>query len=114
LTGTRRFRPANRFTNRFGIIGVVLAALAIRNDELGCHQSGIVAEPLEFSGPVMGARARFHPDQAGRQLCKKLEQFTAGQHLLEPGVAMLIDAMHLKHPLCNIKTDSYDCHLRSP
>ena len=55
---------ADRFTDSFGIVVVVLAALAIRCHEPGSDDSGIVAELGHFTRPVVRAGASFHANQA--------------------------------------------------
>ena len=41
-------RPAHRFADRFRIVRIVLAALAVRIDELRGHQPDAVPEPGPF------------------------------------------------------------------
>ena len=49
----------------------------------------------KFPGPVVGAGAGLHPDQAGWQLCNKLHELgTRYFWAYEGGFACLIDAMH--------------------
>ena len=64
------------FADGRSIGGVVLAALAahaIGHNELGRHQAHDVAELGELSGPVVGSAARFHADQARRQIGNEFE-----------------------------------------
>ena len=72
LRGLGRHEPHRRalhgFSNRFGIIEVVLLSLAIGADIFGRHQPGIVTERCEFAAQVMCADAGFHTDQARRYI----------------------------------------------
>ncbi len=67
-------RPGYRLTDRLGIRGIVLLPLNVRLHIAGRHQSYSVAKLPEFSSPMVGGRAGFHPDQAGRLLREKRQQ----------------------------------------
>ena len=60
--------PSHRLADRLGVVAVVLAALAIRRDELRRHQPHRVAERRKLPRPLVRAGARLHADQARRQL----------------------------------------------
>lgn len=53
----------------------------------------------EFARPVVGAGARFHSDQARRQVVEEGHQRVAPDLLLADGVAVRIDAVDLEYVL---------------
>jgi hypothetical protein len=107
-------RPAHGFADGLGIIGVVLAALAVGGDELGRHQSGIVAQLDQFPCPVVGAGTGLDADQADRRIGEEGEHLAAGEGFLENGLALLIDAVDLENRLGDIKTDADNFHGTPP
>ena len=100
----------HRFANGGGVIGVVLALLAleaVRRDELGCHQFGRMAQLDELPCPMVGAGAGFHADDAGRQLRQSVEQLIAPHIGLDQhGLAGGIDAMQGKDILGQVDADN--------
>jgi len=67
--------------------------------------------PGKLTAPVVGARAGFHADQAGRQIGNQLQQLSAwylGAH--QRGLACLIHALHGKDILGEINSNGYDSH----
>jgi hypothetical protein len=61
-------RPPRRFTDRLGVVAIVLAALNIRFDVLGWDETHLVTERDQFASPIMCATAGFHGDLRGWQL----------------------------------------------
>jgi len=106
-------RSAHRFTDRFGVVAVVLLALAIRHDELGRHDAGVVTHRCERARQLVGARARFHSYAARRQLRDQLEQLAARETSAQHGLAACVDAMHTQNVLCQINPNrrnlAHDC-----
>ena len=73
-------RTGDGFADGGGIGGVVLAAFAahaVGGDEHGGDEADGVAVPAEQTGPVVGAGAGFHADQARRQVGKQRQQLVA-------------------------------------
>lgn len=89
--------PDHRLADRFGIGRIVLVGLAVRLDELRRHQLDRMAEPLQLVRPVMRTPARFHPDQARRQIHKETCHLVAFELLLEHDLAMRIHAVDLEY-----------------
>ena len=65
------------FTDRFGIIRVVLAALDVGLDELWRHQACLVSHLTQLTRPVVGTTAGFHADQGRSQLAEVRQHLTA-------------------------------------
>ena len=107
-------RPGDRFANGGGIGRVVLAALAahpVRGDELGGHQFDGVAEAAELPGPVVGAGAGFHADQAGWQLGDHVEQLAANHLGLDKNcLATLVNTMQSEYILGKINAYGDNIH----
>jgi hypothetical protein len=58
--------------------------------------------------------AGFHPDQAGRQAGEETHQLCATQSLGDHHPAALVDAVDLKHLLCQIQANRRNLHLDVP
>jgi len=69
-----------------------------------------VAHALQFARPVVGAAARFHADQAGRQIDEELCHLLAAQLLLENRLAKLVDAVDLKELFREVNSDGCGLH----
>ena len=102
------------FADRCGIGRVVLAAFAreaVGGDELGGHQAHGVAELLEFPGPVVGAGACLHADQARGQGGDEFQQVAARYARAHEGwLACRIHAVYGKDVLCQVDSYGYDGH----
>jgi hypothetical protein len=59
-------RPRHRFTDRLGIVAVILAILPVRGNELGRHELHRMTQTLELARPLVRTGAGFHPDEARR------------------------------------------------
>ncbi len=68
ISSMRSKGPAHRFADGLGICGVTLVRLDVRLHELRGHQLYRVPERFQLPRPVMRAAARFHADQAWRQV----------------------------------------------
>jgi len=58
----------------------------------------------------MRAAARFHADQARRQVGKKHCHLLPPQLLAQHGLAALIHTVNLKHVLCHVDANSRNLH----
>ena len=63
---------------------------------------------------MMRRRARFHADQARRQLLEQRQHLRAPQLLGEHHLAGRVDAMHLEHVLGEINPDRANLHVDGP
>jgi len=50
---------ADGFADGFGVVAVVLAALAVRDDEARGDDAGVVADAAQSTRPMVGAAAGF-------------------------------------------------------
>ncbi len=64
-------RPAHRFTDRLGIVRVILVALDIGFHELRRNQASVMPHLLQLSSPVMGTGTRLKADHRRRQVGKE-------------------------------------------
>lgn len=102
-------RSGNGLADGLCIGGIVLAAFAIRRDELGCHQAHGMPMLREHPRPMMCAGAGLHADQARGQLRDQFHQIAPcylGTH--ENRLAGGIDAMQREDILCQINSERYD------
>jgi len=102
--------PFHGFTDRFGVIAIILPAFAIGRDKAGHHDADPVAERDKLPAPMMGAGTGFHPDQAGRLLGQEGQQFGATEGFPEHGLAPSIDPVQTKAMLCQINTNGSNVH----
>lgn len=80
-------RPPDRLADCNRIVRVVLATHAVRNDELGGHEPGIVTELDQFPRPVVRSRACFDADHARRQVGEIRQHYRARELLREHRLA---------------------------
>ena len=73
-----------------------------------------MTERDQLASPVMRARARLHPDEAGRQLFEEGEKALAPNPPLQNGVPSCVDAVDLEDRLGEIETDDCDRHDFAP
>ena len=76
---------------------VVLVGLHVGLDELGRHQLDGVPEQLELARSVVRTTTGLHADQARGQIGKKLRHLGGFELLLQRGLAVLVDPMHLNN-----------------
>lgn len=107
-------RSPDRLADRLGIVRVVLAALAVGDHELRCHELYRVPQLGELAAPIVSAATRFDADQARRQLRKELQHLRPGQLLAHPRLAAFIHPVHMEDLLRDIQPDSCNLHLDSP
>ena len=74
-----QFDKAHRWSRRrlrdpLGVAIVVLLRLDVGSDIFRRHQPDVVAVAGEDTAKVMGAAARLHPDNTGRQLLRQPDQ----------------------------------------
>jgi len=101
--------PGDSFADGRGIRRVVLAAAArhaVGRDKLGGHQFNLVAVLPKLSGPVVRSAARFHADQAGREIGNQRQQLVS-RHLrfVQRCLAIFIYAMYGEYVLGKIDSD---------
>ena len=110
-------RPSNRFTDRFGIVRVVLARFTtfpIRRDELGCDQFHLMADLRQLARPVMRTPTGFQADSTGRQVRKEREHLSTFQGLAEDHFFVFIHPVNLEDLFRNIQSNTRHVHDESP
>jgi hypothetical protein len=107
-------RTTHCLTNRRGIIGIVLVALAVGRDELGTDQTHVMAELPHRARPMVRTLTGFHANTTGGELGHKGQQFGAGQLLTDHHMALRIHAVELKHVLCQIDPEDGYLHDWTP
>jgi hypothetical protein len=104
---------ASGFADGSGIVGVVLAGLAlqpVRRDKVGGNDARVQAHGAQAASPVVGAGAGLHRDHAiGRQLSAPEQEFVATERTTRDALPEGIDGTNLQHALGQIHTDS--CNL---
>src|SRR5262249_844247 len=98
-------RPRYRFTDRSGIIGVVLAAFEIRLHVARWHQPYRVAEGLKLAAPMMGAPTSLNTHQARRHSPKEPQHLRTATPLSDHPRAISIHAVNLEHRFRYIETN---------
>jgi hypothetical protein len=101
-----RARPC--LADRFGIVAVVLAALAVRDHELGRHQSHRMSESLKPAAPFVRSRAGFHADQARRQTGHDPQQLVAPHRASQYHPTDAINCVQREDTLCQIDSHGSD------
>src|SRR3954470_14867192 len=64
----------------------------------------------QLAGPVVGAAAGLHPDQARRQAGEERQQLASGQLLAQQRPALRVGAVHLEPGLCEVESDCRNLH----
>lgn len=103
-------RARDGFTDGLGIGRIVFVGLDVGLDELWRHQAHGVAHALELAGPVVGTAAGLHANQAGGQIDKETRHLLALERFVEHGLAMLINAVDLKHILGQVDANGCNLH----
>jgi len=101
---------ADGFADGFGVVAVVLAALAVRDDEARGDDAGGVADAAQSTRPMVGAAAGFHADDCGWQVGEAFEQLAARHGLLQHHLAMRIDAVHTEYVLGQVNSHGSNIH----
>ena len=108
-------RAADRLADRLRIVAVVLAALAVGCDELRRHQLHRMTGCRETARPFMGARARLHADQAGRQSRHELSELPSRDRTPHRHHSLRVDAVHGEGIFCQVDSKRRNCiHGTSP
>ena len=98
-------RPGGSLADRLGVRSVGLAAFYIRL-HVGCrHQAHFVAQSSKLPRPMMGARAGFHPDQAGLEPPEERQYLAAAQLSAQHGRAVRAHSVHLEDAFRQIEAD---------
>jgi hypothetical protein len=100
-------RARHRFTDRFGIILVILLVRPIGLDHRHRHQSYVVPQLLQLSRPVVRPATGFQSDETRRQLGKVGQHFAPTELFAHDHFAAGIHPVHLKTALCDIESDAF-------
>jgi hypothetical protein len=103
-------RARDRLADRFGIVAIVLASLAIRDDESRGHDPHAMAKRLKLATPVVSTGTRLHADQARGLLCQERHQLRATEAFLKHRLAPRIDPVQTECILCQIDPDRCNVH----
>ncbi len=113
LEAFRRHEPhagmSDRLADRFGVVAVVLAALAVRRHELRCHQTHPMPELRESPRPVVRPGACLNADQPRLQLRDEFEQLRPANAAAQDHVTGGVDPLQREHVLCQI--DPQGCNV---
>ena len=106
LTGNEAHgRAGHRLADRLRVGGVVLVALDVRLHVLGRDQPDLVPQLDQLAGPMVGAAAGLHADQARRQVGEERQQLASGQLLAQHRPALRVGTVHLEPGLCQVEPD---------
>ena len=106
-------RPGHRLGNRLGVRGIGLPALDVGFDIGGRHQPHLMPKGRDLPGPVMGRRARLHPDQARRQPLEEPRDLATTQPSAGSYLAIRTNRVNLKYALRDVDTHNRDrLHVR--
>jgi hypothetical protein len=106
--------PRHRFTDRFGVILVILLVRPIGLDPRHRHQPSLVPQLPQLPRPVVRAATGFPPHQTRRQLRKIAEYFAPRQLLTDDDFAVRIHAVHLETLLRDVESEAFYLHGRVP
>jgi hypothetical protein len=74
-----------------------------------------MAESSELAGPVVGGRAGFHADQAGRQACKELDKLLPPDLPANNNPPLGVNGMDLKHRFGEVQANCCNLsHVSAP
>ena len=103
-------RSIHGLADRLRVGRVGLVALDVGLYVLRWNKADMVPEPTQLSRPVVGARARLHPDYTWRELREERQQIGATQTTPENAVGGVVDTVHLENGLGDIKANRDDGH----
>ena len=100
----------DRFTDRCGIILVILLPPPIGLDHRHRHQPYLVPQLLQLSRPVVRPTTGFQSDETRRQLGKIEEHFAAAELFPHDHFPVGIHTVYLKAALRDIESDTFHLH----
>jgi hypothetical protein len=108
-----QFDKAHRWSRRrlrdpLGVAIVVLLRLDLGSNIFRRHQPDVVAVAGEDTAKVMGAAARLHPDNTGRQLLRQPDQRLASHPAPHDNRAGRVEPDHAADVLAKINTENKD------
>lgn len=107
--------PLHRFADGLGVGRVVLLPLDIGLHIGRRHQPYGVAQRLQLTRPMTRRGAGLDPHEARRQLLEERHDMAPPQLAANDHIACRVDAVDLKHRLCDVKTDRRDrLHVELP
>ena len=98
-------RSRHRLADRFGVVAIILATLAIGRHELRRHQPYGVPERAEPARPLMGPGTGLQANQAPRPLRHQRRQLVATHRTSQHFATTGIHAVHGEHVLCQVDSD---------
>ncbi len=104
----------HRLADRLGIRRVVLVGLHVGLDKLRSHESHRMPELLKLPRPVMRPATGLHANATRFQVGEKWQDLRALQLPFEHDPAPFVDAVKLKHVLCQIQPDRRHLHRGRP
>lgn len=102
-------RPADRFTERFRIVAVVLVRLDVWRHELRADQPHLMAKRGEHASPIMRSVRSLHADQTRPQIGEEAGHRIATQPLSHNDIPVLVDAVNIDDILRLIATYRTTC-----
>src|SRR5450631_2714503 len=97
--------PRDSLADRRRIGSVILATLHVGFDIGRWHEPRVVPELLELACPLVRRCARFHTNEARRQIGKEIKNLRSTNTPADHHRATRIDAVNLKYRLRNIDTN---------
>ena len=104
-------RPAGRFTNCLGIVGVIFTALDVRFDELRGNQAHLMAQFDQLSSPIMRTAAGLHRHQTRLKVAEEIQHLRTLELLASFDLLMAINTVNLENLFCQINANSLKFHL---
>jgi hypothetical protein len=104
-------RTSNRFTDRLGVVVVILAVFAVRFDDPGGNDPGLVAQLVELTGSVVRAVAGFEASQTRRALRDEGQLFISAQWFPQDDLTVLVCSYQAE--TCLRQIDTYHCTIHA-
>src|SRR6202521_4230766 len=101
----------HRLADRLRIARIALVRFYIRLHELRRHQLHGMPKRHQLTCPVMRTRARFHPDQAGREIGKELCDLSSLELFAHHHLPPFVDTVNLKDGFSQINSNRSNLHL---